>query len=185
MRLATIVVLLSVCLVAANAQDDAAKKELAKFQGTWALTDVEKDGRQAGAEQFADYKLIVEGNKRILKKGDQVVGESTFKLDPTKSPKVMFITMTVGALKDKTLPAIYEFDGDSQRVCVALNGISPPMDFTTEAGNGHILQVFTKGASCVAGPAGGAGAGPRGDGMTRRGRGEAGHAMRTGDGTRG
>lgn len=142
MRLKALVALAAGLLLAAAGPDDAAKKEMAKFQGTWTLASAEKDGQEIGAGKLADFRLVVEGNKRTLKKGDQVVGQSTFKLDAKK--KVIYVTFTEGPLKDKTLPGIYELDGDTQKVCMALNGIDPPKDFTTEAGNGHLVQIFKK-----------------------------------------
>lgn len=142
-RLCFIVLALMAALTTGVSGEDA-KKDLAKLQGVWTVSSAVKEGQEVAAEQLADFKLIVEGNKRTLKKGDQVVSESTFKIDPAKSPKAMFLTITEGPFKGKTLPAIYDFDGDTHRVCVALNGIEPPAAFATEAGDGQVLQVFKK-----------------------------------------
>jgi uncharacterized protein (TIGR03067 family) len=145
MRLKTTLVALAAgLLLAANGPDDAAKKEMASFQGTWVITAAEKDGQPLGADQLADYKLTIEGDKRTSKKGDEVVSQSTYKLDPKQNPKAIDIAITEGPLKDKVLPGIYEIDGDTQKICIALIGRDRPKNFSTEAGNGHLLQVFKR-----------------------------------------
>src|SRR5262245_43192434 len=94
MQLTAMVVLLSVLGVVTESPDDATKNELASFQGTWTVVSAEKDGRTAGADQLADFRLVVEGSNRIVKKDDQVLSRSTLKLDLSKEPKVIYITIT-------------------------------------------------------------------------------------------
>jgi uncharacterized protein (TIGR03067 family) len=144
MQLTVMVALLSVLGVAPEGPDAATKNELARFQGVWTVVSVEKDGRTATADQLVGFKIVVEGNSRIVKNDDQVLSRSTLKLDLSKEPKVIYLTMTEGMFKGNTLPAIYEMDGDTWKVCLALNGVDPPQAFATQAGDGHLLHVYRK-----------------------------------------
>jgi len=144
MQLAVMVALLSVLGVAPDSPDDATKNELARFQGTWTVVSVEKDGRTASADQLVGFKIVVEGNSRIVKNDDQVLARSTMKLDLSKEPKVIHLTMTEGMFKGNTLPAIYEMNGDTWKVCMALRGDDPPQAFATGAGDGNLLHLYRK-----------------------------------------
>lgn len=139
---ALIMAVAAAVLVAADEpKGDAAKKEMDKFQGTWTLESLEANGQPVPEEQIKGIKLVVEGNKRTLKKGDEVVGESTYKLDPTKKPKQIEITQTKGQLEGRTVKGIYEIDGDTQKVCLALEG-DPPTEFAGK--EGVLYQVFKR-----------------------------------------
>ena len=54
--------------------------------------------------------------------GDTVIAESASKIDPTQKPKTMDFTSTKGEDKGKTSLAIYEFDGDTLKICFADEG---------------------------------------------------------------
>ena len=144
MQLTVMAALLSVLGVASESPDEATKSELARFQGTWTVVTVENDGRTASADQLVGFKIVVEGNSRIVKNDDQVLSRSTLKLDLSKQPKVIYLTMTEGMFKGNTLPAIYEMDGDTWKVCMALKGDEPPQGFATQDGDGHLLHVYKK-----------------------------------------
>lgn len=122
---------------------DEASKDQEKFQGTWKLVSVTREGEQEPDDHIADLILIVVGNKRTVKRGDEVVSESTFKLDPTKKPKTIDLTPTTGDLKGQTLPGIYEIDEHTQKICLGLTG-ERPTAFVSKQGSGHILQVFRR-----------------------------------------
>jgi len=144
MQLTVMVALLAVLGVAPESPDDATKNELARFQGIWTVVSVEKDGRTASADQLVGFKIVVEGNSRIVKNDDQVLSRSTLKLDLSKEPKVIYLKMAEGMFKDKILPAIYEMDGDTWKVCMALGGVDPPMAFATQVGDGYLLHLYKK-----------------------------------------
>jgi uncharacterized protein (TIGR03067 family) len=147
MRLHTLFVLAAGLLLAAEApapRDDATKKDMAKFQGTWTVVEIERNGEKDPEDRIKDIKLTVNGNKRTLKRGDEVVAQSTFKLDASKSPKQIDITLESGDAKGRTFHGIYEIDGDTQKVCLNLMGDDRPKDFSAKADSGCLLQVFKR-----------------------------------------
>jgi uncharacterized protein (TIGR03067 family) len=74
----------------------------------------------------------------------KVVDQGTVKLDASAKPKAMDITGTEGPNKGKMIPAIYERDGDTLRVCYNLNGKGRPTEFKTEKGTQLFLVTYTR-----------------------------------------
>ena len=150
MRLHVVVVLGLGCLVAAltigraGAQDDAAKKEMKKLEGTWATVSIEAAGQKVTDEdKIKTRKLTMKGEKYTLKVGDETV-QGTIDINPTKKPKTIDVKPDSGSNKGKTLLGIYELDGDSLKICLALPGRDRPTAFATAAENGQQVVVYKR-----------------------------------------
>jgi hypothetical protein len=52
--------------------------------------------------------------------------------------------MTEGDDKGKTFRGIYEFEGDTRKVCLAPAGKERPKEFSSTAGSGHVLAVLKR-----------------------------------------
>src|SRR5205809_798353 len=94
MRLSTIALSVVLLLAAAGAKDDAAKKDLEKFQGKWTLISAQRDGKKTPDEEAKKITLAIQGSKFVLYKDGEVISEGTFTLDPTKKPKQIDETAT-------------------------------------------------------------------------------------------
>jgi len=143
MRWYMLMVLMVGLLIAADGpQDDAAKKELKTFQGTWILVSAERDGKKAADEKA--IKLIITGTKYSLtQESSAVIGHrGTFLLDPAKKPKATDVTVTEGPDKGKTFLGIYELSNDDYKVCFAPAGKERPTEFSSKSGN--LLQTWKR-----------------------------------------
>jgi uncharacterized protein (TIGR03067 family) len=127
-------------LIAADAGDDAAKKDLAKFQGNWQLISAERDGKKTPQEDAKKITLTVQGDKFVLRKDDVVLSEGTMTLDPSKKPKEVDETITTGPNKGKVFSAIYEIDDEQHKICFASAGKERPTAFSSSSG--QLLQVW-------------------------------------------
>jgi uncharacterized protein (TIGR03067 family) len=138
------------CLVAtltmgtAGAQDDAAKKEMKKLEGTWATVSIEAAGQKVTDEdKIKTRKLTTKGDKYTMKVGDETV-QGTVEINPSKNPKTIDIKPDTGSNKGKTLLGIYELDGDNLKICLALPGKDRPTVFATAAENAQQLVVYKR-----------------------------------------
>jgi uncharacterized protein (TIGR03067 family) len=131
-------------LIAADAKDDAAKKDLKMFQGNWTLISLERDGKKTPQEEVKKLKLTIQANKFVLQKNSVVISEGTFSLDPAKKPKEIDETITVGPNKGKVFLAIYEIDDKHHKICFAAAGKERPTAFSAKSGSGHLLQVWKR-----------------------------------------
>ena len=150
MRLHAVVALGLGCLVAAlaigraGAQDDAAKKEMKKLEGTWATVSIEAAGQKVTDEdKIKTRKLTTKGDKYMLKVGDETV-QGTIEINPTKKPKTIDVKPDSGSNKGKTLLGIYELDGDNLKICLAAPGKERPTAFATASENGQQLVVYKR-----------------------------------------
>jgi uncharacterized protein (TIGR03067 family) len=122
------------------ADDAANKKDKEKLQGTWQAVSGEREGKDD--PEAAQHSLVFDGEKFMIKRGDQVFVQGTFKIDASKSPKTMDIDITEGPdkIKDKTAQAIYALDGDNLTWCVAEPGSAErPEKLATKEGAKHML----------------------------------------------
>jgi uncharacterized protein (TIGR03067 family) len=122
---------------------DAVKKELKKFEGTWKIVSLEVEGMKLPAKAFEGARLIIKGDAFTMKE-EKVTHKGTFKVDPTKKPKMIDLIFTEGPAKGKTLLGIYELEGDTYTICLAVKGKKRPTTFTGKAGTDFGLEVLKR-----------------------------------------
>lgn len=149
MRIAIVALHGTLVLTAAGAgvrADDKAdvEKELKKFQGTWTFESVEAGGKVEPAASFKGMTLTFDGDKHAVKKGNEVLQAGTQKLDPSRSPKSIDVTMTEGPDKGTVVLGIYEIDGDTLKVCFDPEGKKRPTEFKTAAGSPAFVAVHKR-----------------------------------------
>jgi len=130
-------------LLAAGDAKDEVKKELARFEGTWKLVSLETEQNKLTEEALKHLQLKLEGDKfTTFDEGRESHG--TFKIDPTKKPKTIDITLTDGPMKGKTMVGIYELEGDTYKLCADILGKNRPTEFAIKPGSGHVLEVLKR-----------------------------------------
>lgn len=141
-RICLLMVLLPT-LLAADRAEEAVKKELKKFQGDWKFISLEAGGKALPEEGYKDALLTIEGDKHATQNG-AVAYSGTLKIDPGKKPKTIDFQFSDGPEKGKTAYGIYEFDGETLKVCVGLVGKDRPAAFVSKPGSGHVLEVLKR-----------------------------------------
>ena len=141
--LAVVGVLAAGLALAADAKDDAAKKELDKFNGTWQAVSITRDGKEMPKDEVAKITLTVKGDHYTLRHGDEEI-EGTHKLDPSTTPKSIDAVRTKGPDKDKPLLGIYELTDDTYKACFAPPGKDRPTEFSSKEGSGNRLIVMKR-----------------------------------------
>lgn len=150
MRIALVTLLGVLVLTAADgagarADDKAdAEKELRKFHGVWTLESVEVGGKEIPIDSFKGITVAFEGDKYTVRKSDDVIQSATQKLDPSKSPKTLDVTVTEGPHKGTIMPGIYEISADTLKVCFDPEGKKRPTEFTTASGSQTTLVVHKR-----------------------------------------
>ena len=113
----------------------AVEKELKKFQGTWRFESVEAGGKKLPIAQFKGITVTFEGDKSTVKKGDKLIQVATLKLDPSKSPKTLDVTVAEGPNKGAVILGIYEISADTLKVCFDPEGKKRPTEFKGASGS--------------------------------------------------
>jgi uncharacterized protein (TIGR03067 family) len=125
-----------------NPKEDALKKDLAKFQGTWKLVSVEVDGEKRPDEGFSNYTAVITGDQWTISEGGKITSKVAFILDPTKKPK----TIDLVDLKTKNrIRGIYSFADDT----LTIYGRAPevgdrPTGFGTQRDSGAVQFIYQR-----------------------------------------
>jgi uncharacterized protein (TIGR03067 family) len=120
------------------------KKEVSKFQGTWTFESSEAGGKELPAGSLKGLLLTFEGNQHTVKKGAEVIQVGTQKLDPSKSPNAIDVTLTEGVNKGAVMLGIYEINGDTLRVCFDAEGKKRPTQFKSAPGSATFVNVHKR-----------------------------------------
>jgi uncharacterized protein (TIGR03067 family) len=137
-------------------EEDDAKKETEKFQGTWRMVSFEEGGQALPADQVKEfgYRFTFEKDTFTVKAAEVVKSKpvevvkttGTYKLDPTKKPKAIDMAITGGDYKGKDILGIYEVGEDTLKWCAAKPGEKDrPKEFTTTKDSTHGLAVLKRG----------------------------------------
>lgn len=120
------------------------EKEVKKFQGSWSFESCTTGGKELPADLIKGLTLSFDGNKHTVKAGDQVLQAGTQKIEPSKSPKTIDVTMTEGPDKGKVMLGIYELDGDTLKVCFDSQGKKRPTEFKSPPGSEIFVNVHKR-----------------------------------------
>jgi len=136
--------LLVVALTLGAGGESGQKQEVAKFAGTWALSECRYDGRDHSSLKF---KVVFRGNEGKIEGNDKVASEYDkikFKLDATMTPRAIDITVSAGSQTDATMQGIYEFKDGELRICAKVFGNGRPKDFDAPDGSSSVLLVLKR-----------------------------------------
>lgn len=117
-------------------------KELA---GTWTCTSAVNDGKPIADDIVKELRLTLtaDGGYKTTR-GDQVLFDSTCKLDSSQTPKHIDMIGTEGDNKGKAAQGIYALEGDVLKICYTMPGGERPKDFESKAGSGATLVVWKR-----------------------------------------
>jgi uncharacterized protein (TIGR03067 family) len=119
--------------ITGRARAAAAKKDLAKLQGTWFTVSINARGT-AGGEDTADT-ITYEGTEYVQRRNGQEWAAGTITIvDATASPKQIDYTVTHGPQRGLHLRSIYTLDGDDHRICSDEGDNNRPTEFSGKSG---------------------------------------------------
>lgn len=113
------------------------------LDGNWKPTEAVMGGQPFPPPIVAAMSLTVSGGGTAyrVQVGPQLdVG--TIRLDDGTSPAGMDITGVEGPNAGRTIPAIYELQGDTLRICYDLSCTARPSAFGSAAGTMHFLVTY-------------------------------------------
>src|SRR4051812_44945915 len=132
-----------VVLLAADAKEDAIKKDLEKLQGVWSVVSMEMNGKPLSEDRRKKTRLTIRGENFTFDTGADS-HEGLYKIDPTKNPKQLDIVITRGDEKGKVYLVIYKFDDGKMIQAMRLDNKSRPSEFTGKAGTGTALEIWQR-----------------------------------------
>jgi uncharacterized protein (TIGR03067 family) len=129
---------------AGTVDDDVAKKELKRHQGTWVATSSTFDGQKAPEDVVRSIKRIVTDDHVVWDRNGKRFAGTNVVLDPTTEPKSIDAIPDGGRNRGERILGIYKLDQDALTICMAAAGQPRPGEFKAEKGSGWTLQTFTR-----------------------------------------
>ncbi len=129
--------------IAADEKDDAVKADMKLLEGVWQMQSFENNGNRLPPEQAKTIKLTIKGDRYMVDLGERKF-EATVKIDPTKKPKTIDVTMEQDGQKAVT-HGIYEVTKDTFKICRTMEaGADRPKEFATKEGSGTAMAVYKR-----------------------------------------
>jgi len=121
--------------------NSARADDLEKLQGTWKVEKAVRGGEEMPAERRDKMRLEFKGSKAIPHEGDRAEDAADITLDEKSKPKGIDIKPPKG--EEKLIKGIYELDGDTLKICFAMEG-DRPKDFSSEAGSKTMCLILKR-----------------------------------------
>src|SRR5579859_6816094 len=121
-------------LAAADAAQDAIKKDLDQLQGEWSMVSGASNGQEFDEQVFKTAKRVCKANETTVTVGERLILKAKITLNPAKEPKHIDYDVLDGDTKGRIIRGIYEIDGDMVKFCFTAPGGERPDDFTAKAG---------------------------------------------------
>ena len=144
MKMALLSALIGLLLSACSTVPSARIEQNRHLAGTWFCVSAIVDGKSLPEDKVKLLRLILAGNKYQTRKGDDVLFDSTYTVDPSTDPKQINILGTEGALAGKEALGIYSIEGDTLRICYILTGQTRPIAFESPVESGVYLLSWKK-----------------------------------------
>ena len=132
----------------AVADDDPAKKELARMQGIWQLASGESDGETAGAYALENFQCEFKADQLTMK-GIAPLTDKASKLrvqivDTTTSPRCIDLKIEAGDMKGMLWEGAYDWQGEMLKLCLYMDKGNRPGDFEAKAGSNRMVLVLKR-----------------------------------------
>jgi uncharacterized protein (TIGR03067 family) len=144
-RAITIGALLASSLLAGGADD----KEAKGLNGRWVSEKFVWAGRESDKGEkmilgIGDDSVSWEYLKQMGNQGKSSGNTYTYKLDTSKKPAQIDLTITDGPFKGKTYPSIYQLDGDTLKLCRNQPGQRRPTEFASKKRSDTIFLILKR-----------------------------------------
>jgi uncharacterized protein (TIGR03067 family) len=116
----------------------------ANIEGTWLCVSATINGKVLPAAITDVLRLTLTKDRYKTEKGAEVLFDSTYVIDPSKSPKEIDMVGTEGELTGKVAPGIYLIDGNGLRICYVMPGLPRPKTFESAEGSQVFLVVWKR-----------------------------------------
>jgi uncharacterized protein (TIGR03067 family) len=115
-----------------------------RLQGTWNGVSATVNGKPLPDSTVKLLRLTLTKDGYKTEKGAEVLFDSTYDIDPSKTPKQINMVGTEGDLKGKQAQGIYRIEGDTLQICYTMPGKTRPTAFESPAGSEAYLITWKR-----------------------------------------
>jgi uncharacterized protein (TIGR03067 family) len=114
-----------------------------ELDGIWTCESATINGKQLDEATAKSLKLTLNGEQYKTERGDQVLFDSTYSVDPTANPKRIDM-VGIGELQGKIGQGIYKLEKDRLTMCYSMPGNDRPKQFASKEGLQTQLLVWRR-----------------------------------------
>ena len=139
----TLLLGLALTVAAPGPKDKDKDKPAPKLEGTWTVEKIEGKGDNTKDPSSVTF-TFADGKVSIQEGGRERKEEADYTVDTTKKPAHIDIKPGKKGGKDITVPGIYEFDGDTLKICFRGEGGDRPTEFKADPTSRTVLVVLKR-----------------------------------------
>jgi uncharacterized protein (TIGR03067 family) len=143
-RASILVLLVTWSLGAAVADEESAREELERHQGTWRASTSVYDGQEAPEKIVRSITRTVEKDHVVWRRDGKSFAGTRIELDPSRDPKAIDVIPDGGKDRGERVLGIYKLEKDRLTICMASPGQPRPREFKAEKGSGCTLRTFIR-----------------------------------------
>jgi uncharacterized protein (TIGR03067 family) len=143
MRLASLLAFTGLCCQAIALRGDDAVIA-SSILGSWSCVSAVNNGKPLDEAKANVLRMTLTADRYKTELGQQVLFDSTYKLDASKTPATIDIIGAEGDLKGKAALGILKLDGQTMTMCYVMPGQDRPVAFDSQPGSAATLVVWKK-----------------------------------------
>lgn len=120
-----------------------AGEPVTELKGDWTMVSCVRDGMPIDASLMASARRVDTGTEVTVSFGPQIMMAARYTVDRTATPNTIDFIHTGGATAGQTQRGIFELDGKTLKLCYAAPGQPRPSNYSTAAGDGKTMAVWT------------------------------------------
>jgi erythromycin esterase len=121
-----------------------ARKGLKRLDGTWDIVSMVQDGDEKAPEEDAKLQVVMTAEQRTVQNGRTVLAKANYWIDTSVRPRAIDLVLTEGPYKGVLIRGIYDLEGDTLRVCLAMAGGPRPTELVSRPDSGQTLMVHKR-----------------------------------------
>jgi uncharacterized protein (TIGR03067 family) len=110
-----------------------------QLQGVWQAISATVSGQEIPATDVSAIRLTLTATRFTTRRGDEILFDSSYIADSSKSPMEIQMLGTEGDFKGKPALGIFALEADTLQLCYTMPGFVRPTDFSSPPGSGAFL----------------------------------------------
>ena len=112
--------------------------------GTWSCVNATINGKSLSESSTKKLRLTMTDTRYKTQRNDEVLFDSTYRLDTTKAPVQINMIGTEGDLIGKEAQGIIAMEGDTLKICYTMPGKRRPIAFASATNSEAYLIVWKR-----------------------------------------
>jgi uncharacterized protein (TIGR03067 family) len=131
-------------LESARGQETVDANLAAKMTGNWLCVSATINGKPLSESAVKKLRLAITETRYKTERGDEVLFDSTYRLDATKTPVQINMVGTEGDLIGKEAQGIIAVEGDTLKICYTMPGKLRPVSFASATNSEAYLIIWNR-----------------------------------------